>query len=72
MKTALHIFQSCIQPILTNGSEVWSPYLTFGHSQYRESATWIYQTYLNECEDPNKITGFIYKNIVEPENLILT
>ena len=33
VKIALRIFQSCMQPILTYGSEVWSPYLNFDYDK---------------------------------------
>ena len=34
IEIALHIFQSCMQPILTNGSEVWSPYLNSDYDKW--------------------------------------
>ena len=34
VKIALHIFQSSMQPILTYGSEVWSPYLNFDYDKW--------------------------------------
>ena len=34
VKIALHIFQSCIQPILTYGSEVLSSYLNFDNNKW--------------------------------------
>ena len=33
VKIALHIFQSCMQPILTHGSEVWGTYLNFDYDK---------------------------------------
>ena len=34
VKITLDVFQSCIQPILTYGSEVWSPYSNFDHGKW--------------------------------------
>ena len=34
VKIALHIFQSCMQLVLTYGSEIWSPYLNFDYDKW--------------------------------------